>query len=47
VHSASASCTLRNFDTTAAEPTVKYTVVTIDGERVHDVTVKRSELRGQ
>ena len=32
------------FDTTADDPTVKYTVITIDGERVHDLTVKRSEL---
>ena len=33
-----------DFDLTAADPTVKYTVVNIDGEAVHSLELKRSEL---
>lgn len=35
---------LVEFDTTAADPSVKYTIVNIDGEKLHDLTVRRSEL---
>ena len=34
------------FDTTAADPTATYKVMTIDGEKKHELTVKRSELEG-
>jgi len=34
-----------DFDLTAADPTVKYTVVNIDGEAVHSLELKRSELQ--
>ena len=33
------------FDTTAGDPTATYDVVSIDGEKVHSVTVKRSQLK--
>jgi alkaline phosphatase D len=33
-----------DIDTTLADPTIKYTVVTIDGEAVHSRTLKRSQL---
>jgi alkaline phosphatase D len=36
---------LVEFDTTADDPSVTYNVVTIDGETVHTLTVKRSQLR--
>jgi len=36
---------LVEFDTQAADPTVKYTVIDIDGNRIDDLTVKRSSLR--
>ena len=35
---------LVEFDTKADDPVVKYSVINIDGESVHDLTVKRSEL---
>ena len=35
---------LVEFDTRKSDPTVKYSVISIDGEAVHTVTVKRSEL---
>jgi len=35
---------LVDFDTTAADPTVTYTVMSIDGEAVHSLTLKRSQL---
>ncbi len=35
------------FDTIAADPTVSYKVVTIDGETVHQTTIKRSRLTHQ
>ena len=35
---------LVEFDTLAPDPTVKYAIVTIDGETVHAFTVKRSRL---
>lgn len=44
-YNAKQSFGLIEFDTTAADPTVKYTVVTIDGERVHELTVRREELQ--
>ena len=34
-----------DFDLTAVDPTVKYTVVNIDGEAVHSLELKRSELQ--
>lgn len=34
-----------DFDTTAADPTVTYRVVTIDGEEMHSHTIQRSELK--
>ncbi|MBL7139960.1 MAG: alkaline phosphatase family protein, partial [Planctomycetes bacterium] len=37
---------LLEFDTTAADPTVTYKIVTIDGEVVHTFTLKRSQLAG-
>ena len=33
------------FDTTADDPFVTYDVVNIDGEMVHSLTVRRSELQ--
>jgi alkaline phosphatase D len=33
-----------DIDTTLADPTIKYTVVTIDGDAVHSHTLKRSQL---
>ena len=36
---------LVEFDTTAADPAVKYTVIDIDGNRIDDITVKRSSLK--
>jgi alkaline phosphatase D len=36
---------LVHFNTTEADPTVKYEVVTIDGDVVHDLEVKRSQLQ--
>ncbi|MCA9268030.1 MAG: alkaline phosphatase family protein, partial [Planctomycetales bacterium] len=33
-----------DFDTTLADPTVTYRIVTIDGDEMHKFTVKRSEL---
>ncbi|MCA9109426.1 MAG: alkaline phosphatase D family protein [Planctomycetaceae bacterium] len=43
-YNAKQSFGLVEFDTTADDPTVKYTVINIDGERVDDLTVQRSEL---
>jgi alkaline phosphatase D len=36
---------LVSFDTTAADPTVKYEVITIDGEKTHEIELKRSQLK--
>jgi alkaline phosphatase D len=36
---------LVSFDTTAADPTVKYEVITIDGEPVHEIELRHSQLR--
>ncbi len=35
------------FDTKAADPTVTYTIVNIDGEDIHSLTVKKSQLMHQ
>ncbi len=35
------------FDTAADDPTATYRVVTIDGETVHTLTVKRSRLQAR
>lgn len=34
-----------DFDLTADDPTVTYTIINIDGEKIHSLTIKRSELR--
>ena len=34
-----------DFDLSAEDPTVTYTIVNIDGEEIHTLEVKRSELR--
>ena len=44
-YNAKQSFGLVEFDTTAEDPSVKYTVINIDGEKIADVTVKRSALR--
>ncbi len=36
---------LVEFDTTAEDPKVKYTVINIDGKKIADISVKRSALR--
>ena len=33
------------FDTSAADPTVTYEIVNIDGEVVHRLTINKSQLR--
>lgn len=43
-YSDSQSFGLVEFDTTAEDPTVKYTVITIDGKPVESLTLKRSQL---
>jgi alkaline phosphatase D len=35
---------LVSFDTAAADPQVTYEVISIDGERIHSLTVRRSQL---
>ena len=34
-----------DFDLNAADPTVKYTIINIDGKPIHSLKVKRSELQ--
>jgi len=34
-----------DFDLTIEDPTVKYTIINIDGKEIHDLTVKLSQLR--
>jgi alkaline phosphatase D len=34
-----------DFDLKAADPTIKYTIISIDGEAIHDLEVKLSELQ--
>lgn len=46
-YSGSQSFGLVEFDTTVDDPTVKYTVVTIDGKPVESITVKLSQLRSE
>lgn len=36
---------LVEFDTTAADPSVKYTIVNIDGEKVHEISTLKSQLK--
>ena len=36
---------LVEFDTTAADPTVSYTVISIDGEKIHNLRLQRSMLK--
>ena len=36
---------LLTFDRTRADPQIKYEIVNIDGETVHELSIKRSELR--
>jgi alkaline phosphatase D len=35
---------LLSFDTTAADPTVTFTIISIDNERIHSLTLKQSEI---
>jgi len=44
-YNAKQSFGLIEFDTVAKDPTVSYAVVTIDAEKVHDISVKRSQLQ--
>lgn len=44
-YSGSQSAGLVEFDTTAKDPTVKYTVITIDGQPVESLTIKLSQLQ--
>jgi alkaline phosphatase D len=44
-YNAKQSFGLVSFDTTAADPTVKYEVITIDGEKVHEIELKHSQLK--
>jgi len=34
-----------DFDLTTEDPTVKYTIINIDGKRIHDLTIKLSQLQ--
>ena len=34
-----------DFDLEAEDPTVRYTIINIDGKPIHSLTVKRSELQ--
>lgn len=43
-YNAKQSFGLVEFDTTATDPTVKYSVWTIDGERMHELSLKLSDL---
>lgn len=36
-----------DFDLTTKDPTVKYTIINIDGKKIHDLTVKLSQLQFQ
>ncbi|MFG0334197.1 MAG: alkaline phosphatase D family protein, partial [Maioricimonas sp. JB049] len=45
-YNAKQSFGLVQFDTTADDPMATYDVISIDGERVHSLTVRRSELEG-
>lgn len=36
-----------DFDLTAEDPTVKYTIINIDGKEIHDLTIKLSQLQFQ
>ena len=36
-----------DFDLTTEDPTVKYTIINIDGKKIHDLTVKLSQLQFQ
>ena len=36
-----------DFDLTTEDPTVKYTIINIDGKEIHDLTVKLSQLQFQ
>jgi len=38
---------LLNFDTTAPDPTIKYTIVNIDGEAVGEATLKLSQMQSR
>lgn len=34
-----------DFDLTTEDPTVKYTIINIDGKKIHDLTIKLSQLQ--
>jgi alkaline phosphatase D len=36
---------LVEFDTTAADPSVKYTIVNIEGEKIHEISTLKSQLK--
>ena len=38
---------LLNFDTTASDPAINYTIVNIDGEAVGKVTLKLSQMQSR
>jgi hypothetical protein len=43
-YNAKQSFGLVEFNTAATDPSVTYTVINIDGEKIHDLTVNRSQL---
>ena len=38
---------LLDFDTTTSDPTIKYTIVNIDGEEVGDAVLKLSQMQNR
>ena len=44
-YNAKQSCGLLHFDTTAADPTVTYEIISIDDESIHKTTLTRSQLQ--
>jgi alkaline phosphatase D len=36
---------LVEFDTTVDDPSISYTVISIDGEKIHNLRLKRSMLK--
>ena len=38
---------LLNFDTTAKDPTIQYTIINIDGEAVGEATLKLSQMQSR
>ena len=46
-YNAKQSFGLLDFDTTAADPTVTYRIVSIDGEEIHAFTLKKSQMKSK